>query len=464
MLALLTGASLLVVGFRADDRQPAAVATSGAPLNILLITSDTTRRDALGCYGGNAATPNLDALAADGVVMDNAFSVAFGTTPSHSSLMAAAPAALHGVYDNATILGSGQTTLAERLRDAGYATAAFVSSTPLDKDLGLNQGFETYDDEFSFDAASGLGDFSHAERRADVTFGRFLTWLRGGPSKPFFAWIHVNDAHQPYFPPGTSDEGGPRYLDVKDALRERMQADPKFRDEFEANARDRYRREIEHIDRELGRAIGYLRENGLYDSTIIVFVSDHGENFGEHGLDLIFKHAALFSSVSQLPLILKLPGSEHRGTRSAALVGNLDIAPTLVDRLGLPPTPSWTGRSFREILDGSSDQFRLHLVLEGAEREEIAVRTPRFLYREVAAELRDKPDVLGYLGYAPGKPVEFYALESDPGEQVNRYPSPEADPLRAVAARFLAERRPVAVHRPDSPEHRERLMVLGYLH
>jgi arylsulfatase A-like enzyme len=395
-------------------------------------------------------------------VMDNAYSVAFGTVPSHSSLMTALPAALHGVYENSMVLGAGHTTLAERLRHAGYATAAFVSSKPLARSVGLDQGFDVYDDEFVFDATSGLAWYSMAERRAEATIGRFLEWMGVRPQGPFFAWIHLNDAHQPYWPPDSGDEGEPQYVHVEGALREQMESDANFRDAVEAEARDRYRREIEHLDSELGRAIDYLREQGLYDSTVIVFVADHGENFGEHGLELAFDHPALFGSVSHLPLILKLPASQHRGTRSQALVGNLDIAPTLVDELGMARPSAWSGHSFREVLEGTLVNFRNYLVLEGAGREEIAVRTPTSFYREVTEEFRND-EVLGYLGYAPGKPAEFYALDSDPDELSDLYPVAEAEPFEAIAARFLAIRNPPTVSRTDSPEHRQALKALGYL-
>lgn len=448
----------------AHQVQGLSVEIGGASrVNVLLITSDTTRYDALGSYGGEAVTRCLDALGADGVIMEQAFAVAFGTNPSHASLMTSLPAAKHGLYNNETILSPERSTLAEVLRSAGYSTAAFVSSRPLDHRVGLAQGFNLYNDEFTFDESTGLGQYSTAERRADATVDHFLGWMRSDPRRPFFAWIHFMDPHQPYWPPGTGHGEEPVYLHVEGDLLARMQADSTFRDELETDARGRYRREIEFMDRELGRAIEYLKQQGLYDSTIIVFVADHGENFAEHGLNLSFDHAALFDSVSHIPLIIKLPFSEHRGTRVSGLVGNLDIAPTLIDRLSLPRPASWAGLSFQNLFSHPREAFRPYVILEGAAQEEIAVRTPASLYREVAGDLHNDADVLRYLGYAPGRPTEFYELATDPTERRNLYPSRRAESARNIAAGFLAERRPPSVQRIDSDQHREALKALGYL-
>ena len=180
-------------------------APGGRARNVLLITSDTTRRDQLSVYGGPVATPHLEALGKEGVLFHQAFSVAFGTTPSHTSLFTSSHPSAHGVYDNRSIVGSEQVTLAEVLRDAGYATAAFVSARPVARAVGLAQGFDVYDDVLVRDESSGLGPLARGQRRADVTIDRFLDWFGEGPPEPFFVWLHVFDAHQPYSPPIGSD-------------------------------------------------------------------------------------------------------------------------------------------------------------------------------------------------------------------------------------------------------------------
>ena len=447
----------------APDRSP----------NLLLITSDTTRQDTLGVYGGPAPTPSLQALARDSILFHNAFSVAFGTTPSHSSLFTASHPADHGVYDNATVLAEEKTTLAEVLRDKGYATAAFVGARPVTHRLGLDQGFDRYDDLFLPDPTSPLGRNARHERRADLVVSRALQWLGHAPPQPFFLWLHVFDAHQPYLPPETeSSTLDPRVEALFTESRghpievritpERVQ-DP-LRPAIEQRARERYAGEVTFLDRQLGRVFARLRADDLYDDTLIVFTADHGENMTEHEPNLSFRHQGLHGGVARLPLLLKLPGSEFGGTSEPALLGNLDIAPTLIDLLGLEAPDTWSGRSFRRLLGPSEADFRPHLVLEGAHRHEISVRTLQHMYREIRPDFR-QPEIFELLGFAPGQPVEFYDLESDPeeGTDLSTDDPEELKVLQDLVQSFLAQKQPVDNQKLESEEHLKALEALGYV-
>ncbi len=445
----------------------------GAP-SLLLITADTTRQDVLGPYGGEAATPALDALAADGVVLENAFSVAFGTAPSHASLFTASQAAEHGVYDNQTILSPELVTLAEAFRQQGYVTAAFVSAVPVARNLGFPQGFDLFDDLLGLDDSSGLGEFAKYERRADVTAERFLAWLEKRSGEPFFAWLHFYDPHQPYAPPGPTErdraglhgyfvnrEGAPKHLRLPAKLRD----NPRRLERVKAMARERYLAEVAHMDAQMGRVLERLKEKGLYDDTIVAFVADHGENLGEREHPLAFEHHGLFKDVTRLPLILKLPQSRHAGSRADFFLGSLDVAPTLLEIAGVEPPSQWSGRSFRRLLGKPAGrELRPHVVLEGANRQEISVRTRQWMYRRVLGEFRSQAGKLRFLGYPEDRPQELYDLMADPGETVGLDPEGHAASKRLEEIlRDFAAQGAVPVERLETREHLEALKALGYV-
>ena len=484
--AEVLGASRGVLAAWADPvlerrHAPPGIAAPGAT-PVVLLTLDTTRQDVLGAYGGPASTPALDSLARGGVLLRGAYSVAFGTTPSHASLLTAKPAALHGVYKNDHVLADAHQTLAETLHAAGYRTAALVGAAPLARGVGLAQGFDVYDDVLVRDAASDLGSYSAVERRAAVTIDRALAWLdeilAADPSAPFFLWLHFYDPHQPYAPPGeTADappfrvDGEPRFVEPRkdEALARWLAEDPRRVEEIEAAAWARYVAEVEAMDRQIARLFDHLETRHVFDRALVAAIADHGESFGEHGPRLAFDHTALLSTISHLPLLLKLPGGLHAGTARDFLVGNVDLAPTLVEILGLEVPASWAGRSFRARLDGATeDRFRPHLALESANRHAVSVRTRQWMTREVVEEFRDQPHILDYLGYAPGEPEELYDLVADPAERINLHGAePEDAPLEeleSVRQQLLVLRGKLGESESvESRAHREALRALGYV-
>ena len=446
------------------------------PVNILIVTSDTTRQDILGSYRGPAATPALDSLAMDGVRLREMYSVGYGTTPSHSSLFTGTHPRDHGVYDNDTILRSGVTTLAEVLQDAGYETAAFVGARPLARSLGLDQGFLRYDDIFAVDPASGLAAYSHHERRARRSVDRFLDWLDSNPT-PFAAWVHFYDPHQPYVPPGgppkgeatavtrafQGTDGEPRYLDLSTGA----VPDGVTPEELDRAARRRYAAEIEAMDRQLGRILTALRQRGAYRDTLVIFVSDHGENFLDRSRLLAFKHAGLYHEVTRLGAIVKLPGAETGGQVSDILCANSDLACLVLDVAGLDVPSGWSCRSFRRNLlpAGHGRAFRPFLVMEGASHQEIAIRTPRWLYRQASPST--PTPVLELLGYRAGSMILLFDLRQDPEERrdVSGQPENRAElgRLRALADDFMAHASATSHQTLDSEEHLRGLRALGYV-
>ena len=194
-LLLLAGAAALVWVW---SRGVPPLVERTADQNVLLVTIDTLRADALGSYGGPAATPNLDRLAAGGARFDFAHAHAVVTLPSHASILTGLYPFEHGIHDNAGYrLPEDSLTLAAMLRAEGFATGAFVGAFPLDSQFGLDNGFDVYDDRFGY--AEGPSDFTIAERPAEEVVETARTWIESQAGR-WFAWVHLFDPHAVYSP------------------------------------------------------------------------------------------------------------------------------------------------------------------------------------------------------------------------------------------------------------------------
>src|SRR3954451_3924748 len=198
--ALITCALCGACGSSAPPRDLRPVARQ----NFLLVTIDSRRTDALGCYGGPAATPALDRLAADGIRFEFAHAHAVTTLPSHASILTGSYPFQHGIRDNSGYrLAPTSRTMATLLGQAGYATGAFVAAFPLHSRFGLNQGFDVYDDRFG--ETRDPTEFVMPERPATAVVPLAREWIRGHQAGPWFAWVHVFDPHAPYRPPPPFD-------------------------------------------------------------------------------------------------------------------------------------------------------------------------------------------------------------------------------------------------------------------
>ena len=237
--ALALAATL--AGAAASPSPPPGAATRPTP-SILLITIDTLRPDALGWVAGRNTTPAIDRLAREGVRFRAAVSPVPLTGPAHASLLTGLLPRRHGVRDHGQVLGPAIPTLAERLRVRGYSTAAFVSGYPLQRFLGLDRGFDVYDDTLPHGSEGWL------ERKATETTAAAAAWLRTA-RRPFFAWVHYYDAHDPYEPPRPFWKPGPRGA---------------------------YDGEVAYVDDAIGRlreGLGPLAEGG---DLLVVLAADHG--------------------------------------------------------------------------------------------------------------------------------------------------------------------------------------------
>ncbi|MBN1854139.1 MAG: sulfatase-like hydrolase/transferase [Pirellulales bacterium] len=275
--------------------------------NVLFISLDTTRADHLNCYGYEfTKTPVLNKLARHGVLYSQAFTPSPTTLPAHSSMITGLYPLHHGVRANGTFqLGKEQITLGEILSEAGYQTGAAISAFVLDSQFGIDQGFQTFDDDLTVGMKYSPQMFR--ERAAELTNVPVAKWLREHGQEKFFFWIHYFDPHAPYAPPEPYRTG---------------------------YARNPYDGEIDYADEQIGKLLDVLDEIGVRDRTLVIFVSDHGEGLGQHGEQT---HSLLvYDSTLHVPMIFSAPPPFPQGRVVHDQVCLVDVMPTVLDLLGLP--------------------------------------------------------------------------------------------------------------------------------
>jgi arylsulfatase A-like enzyme/Tfp pilus assembly protein PilF len=382
--------------------------------DILLITVDTLRPDALGWVARKNGTPALDALAAGGARSSNATAAAPLTLPSHLSLFTALHPRRHGVRDNGRVFpASGSETLAEALRRGGYRTAAFVSGFPLAAPFGADRGFDHYDDRF---AATGA-----LERPADATVDAANRWIGSSASGPWFVWVHLYDPHDPYL--------------ARDA------------EGAAAGARSAYDSEVRAVD----RALAKLPAADLFPSRrrLTVFAGDHGESLGEHGEST---HGLfVYQSSIAVPLVYSFPGV----IAPRALPGRprlVDVAPTVLELAALPAWPRRDGISIAAWLAGRSST--------AAPAPPAIVESRRAWNSYGWAPLEAVLDGRWKLIAAP-RP-ELYDLSADPGELRNLYDA-ERGVARQLASQLRSATEGAEAAAPTDPETLARLRALGYV-
>jgi len=293
--------------------------------NALLITVDTLRADRLECYGYRLIqTPAINELAAEGILFQHTITPVPLTLPAHCSIFTGLYPSATGVRDQAGFtLGSTHITLAEHFKAAGYETAAFVGASVLNRAGGLAQGFDVYSD---LSEAPGSAANSKTERRGDAVVTEALQWMAVPDRKPFFAWIHLFDPHTPYDPP-----------------------EP-YRREYPGRP---YDGEVAYVDSLLGNLFTAMKLRDLDRNTVVVFTSDHGESLGEHGEKT---HGYfLYDSTLRVPLIVRDPQATIKNRVVPDQVRSIDIAPTLLELLGLPISVPMEGKSLAGFMKGQSD-------------------------------------------------------------------------------------------------------------
>jgi arylsulfatase A-like enzyme/Flp pilus assembly protein TadD len=400
-----------------DQRPGIPFVRASAEQNVLLVTIDTLRADALGSYGGRAATPHLDRLAESGLRFTFAHAHAVMTLPSHASILTGRYPFEHGVRDNAGYrLDDKAETLAELARRGGLATGAFVGAFPLDRQFGLTQGFDVYRDVGGRMVAQG--DFAFTERRAEEVVSDARAWIDTQQGK-WFAWVHVFDPHAAYAPP------------------------PPFDAQYRS---DPYAGEVAYVDHALGALLDTARRSPR--PTLVIVTADHGEGLGEHGEATHGTFA--YESTLRVPLILAQIGpgaASDPGRTIDAPVRHIDIVPTVMDALEVSGPDGLPGRT----------------LLTAGDRE------PRPTYFEAMTPMLKR-------GWAPLSGViagrdkyidlpirEVYDLAADPREESNLAASDAAragvliSNLRSLGGVLPGEQR------SENADVRAKLETLGYV-
>jgi arylsulfatase A-like enzyme/Flp pilus assembly protein TadD len=401
------------------SREPAAAGRPTAPnAPVVLISIDTLRADRLPAYGYKGVeTPAIDRLRKDAILFERAYTHAPLTLPAHASLLSGLLPPDHGVRNNiGYALDARHETLAETLRARGYATGGFVSAFVLRRATGIARGFETYDDVATARGAKAAGE---VQRPGSETVARALAWLRATGERPFFLFVHLYDPHTPWTPP--------------EPQRARWGAS--------------YEGEIAAADAAVGTLLEGLRALGRYDSSVVVLTSDHGEGLGDHGEQ---EHGILlYREVLQVPLLVKLAGSERAGATLKAASGLRDLMPTIAALVGAQAPAAARGR---DLLAAAKE----------AEAAEPGIYSETYYPRIHLgwSELRSLTDARYQL--IDGPRPELYDLQNDFAQtrDVLAEKPQVAQAMRAALAAAGTDYRPPA---PANAAERERLRSLGYL-
>jgi arylsulfatase A-like enzyme/tetratricopeptide (TPR) repeat protein len=418
---LLLALSLLLV-FAACSKP--AENRAGAPrsrgASVVLVSIDTLRSDHLPLYGARGLeTPALDAIAADGVVFERAYSPCPLTLPAHASILTGLDPAGHGVRNNVgfTLDASAHPTLATLLRARGYRTGGAVSAFVLRGATGLSSSFEFYDDRI--DAPADTSAAGSVQRAGPETVRRALAWLDGLAAGPFFLFVHLYEPHTPYDPP----------------------------EPYRSRTASAYDGEIAFADSIVGTLVDDLKRRGLYDPALLVVLSDHGEGLGDHEEQ---EHGILlYREALQVPLVVKLPGSRRRGTRVPEPVGLVDVLPTLAGELGLAPPPGLPGV---DLLAGDSPP-------RAAERRIFS----ETMYPRIHLGWSDLRSLTGARHhFIEGVRAELYDVVTDPGETRDLFAT-SGDTARDFKRALNGIKAPYAAPGQVASEDLKKLASLGYL-
>lgn len=329
-----------------------ALCCGGKPqnINVIIIGVDTLRSDHLGCYGyARETSPNIDALAARGVLCERCTSQAPWTLPSFATVFTSLYPTQHGAHVVGSKLRSSFSTLAEILKEHGYATGAVVNAPALKPATGANRGFDTYH-MTPLDGRDAAGTTRDA-----------LTWLDSIGDSTFFAFVHYFDPHLSYSPPPPYDKRFATNYQGRIGYSFNMEGFSRVRDTLFVQMRDLtegdwarivdlYDGEIAFTDSAIADFLRGLDQRNLRDNTLVVFLSDHGEEFFEHGG---FEHGhSLYDELLHVPLLFSLPERIPAGVRLSRAVRLLDVAPTILDFLAIEPPSHFEGVSLRPILEG----------------------------------------------------------------------------------------------------------------
>jgi arylsulfatase A-like enzyme len=435
------------------------------PRNVLLISIDSLRADRVGAYGNErATTPTMDRLAREGVVFEHAASPTSWTLPSHASLLSGRSQHLHGTIRVDDRLTRAGTLLAERFGAHGYETVGFYSGPILNKAYGFDRGFERYIGCESSDTAAHKGVFAFPVSYKDITNGllasAFARWLDERSARPFFSFVHMWDVHYDYIPPEPyasmfdADYSGP--LDGRNIIGAGfpLRAPPRDVEHLLAL----YDGELRYTDDTIDGFLKLLAARGVLDDTLVVITADHGEEFLEHGRK--GHQTTLFTESIHIPLVFwgrSLP----RGRRIPTPVSLIDVAPTILDLVGLPALEDADGVTLVPLLRGrASGRAPVFSTLFNSFTGNLAL-----------ASVRDGTTKL-ILNTSTNR-IDQYDLAKDPGERAPRPAASDSALARALQDRITVERAAFEARERAGRERNleafptdvvDRLRSLGYVH
>lgn len=351
-------------------------------LNIILFTIDTLRADHLECYGyDKVKSPQINRLAKEGILFEHNIAQTPLTLPSHSSILTGTYPLYHGIRDNGGFyLDESHHTLAESLKNKGYATGAFVAAFVLDSRWGLDQGFDTYYDNFDLTKYKTVS-LDSVQRRGDEVMAEVYKWVENQSLQKFFAWIHLYDPHTPYDPP-----------------------EP-YKTEYKGSHFGLYDGEIAYVDQLIGEFRDFMEKKNLFDKTLIIFTADHGESLGEH------KESAhgffIYDSDIRVPLIIRFPEGKFAGHVVSKQVKSIDIMPTVLHLLDEEIPGSVQGESVLSLIFGNEAQDERSAYSE--------TYWPRYHYGWSELKSLHK----GRFKFIDAPQPELYDIYKDPGEVNN---------------------------------------------
>ena len=385
---------------------------------VIIISIDTLRADHLPAYGYRGVeTPAIDALRDDGILYRNAYSHIPLTLPSHATMLTGRYPADIGLRDNIGFkLDEKVATLPELLKKNGFATGAAVSAFVMRSESGLGRGFDFYEDDIEANAPNQM--MGRIQRDGSLTVAAAKEWM-SKQNGPFFFMLHLYEPHSPYTPP----------------------------EPFKSRYPNAYDGEIAHVDQLVGETLQFLRDKGIYDDSLIILVSDHGEGLGDHGEE---EHGIfLYREAIHVPLIVKLPRSAKKGAEVTAPVQLADLFPTIARQ---------TGTAFEEkTLRGKS---LLSFIDAKPEHRDIYSETlyPRFHFgwSDLHSLINNDHH------YIEAPRPELFELASDPQEKNNRLTELRR-PYVAMRARIKPLVMRTAAPAPADPEEVSKLAALGYI-
>lgn len=317
--------------------------------NVILISLDSLRQDHLGCYGYSRNTsPEIDRFRMDAVLFRKCIAQSVSTLTSHASLLTALIPSHHQAYFSRTrALSPKIPTLASILKGSGYATVSFNDGGQLAPLFGLNRGFDLY-------------EITAAMRPEEYSFKRIveksMEWIDQNPGKRFFLFLHTYEIHHPYSPEARhlnlfeKDYRGdlPALISVE-LINQINRGEIALSEEDKEHIINTYDAEIRSVDESFADLIRFLKKKGLYDNTVMILTSDHGEEFGEHGFMATHSHT-LYNELVCVPLIMKWAHSKFAGRELKGLVRHIDIVPTLLEYLNIKPDGDHDGMSFMPMI------------------------------------------------------------------------------------------------------------------